>query len=68
MIYGVTFGSAHQPGPDKFVEVEAPNEMAARRKIISIFDRKWAFIYDPDEFSGMPEKYGLTKYGDTIQG
>jgi hypothetical protein len=51
--FRITFGSAHErpplAHPDGWLAVEAPDEMAARRAVIAVLDRRWSFIYAPGD-------------------
>ena len=58
MIYYVTFGQQYprEPHPtfakahrDGWVEIEAPDEITARRIAVGWFDRAWAFIYSESD-------------------
>lgn len=62
----ITFGSAHSDPPGllvgKYLKVEAADELAARRKVIALIGRRWAFIYPEDAFRWQIEAYGLTEW------
>lgn len=43
----VSFQNAH---PDGYVQIDAPDEVTARRVAFGIFDTQWSMLYTFDEF------------------
>lgn len=56
----VTFGY-NTPYRSNFFVVKDADSTGARKQIFAIFGSKWAFMYDEEDFKGMPEKYGLSE-------
>jgi thioredoxin reductase len=65
-IYYVTFGTAHDHDgtymADKYVVVHAMDEWAARAMVVEKYGRRWAFIYEEDEFAGSITKHNLRRH------
>lgn len=55
-----TFGCG-QPFANRFIKFEASDYGVARLKMCERFGQRWAFQYTAEDFSGQPERYGLTE-------
>lgn len=63
MRFFFTFGEGQFNGAlaNSYIEVEAPDEMTARKLVGTTFNGKWSGIYTESEFAGQPQEYGLRR-------
>ncbi len=58
--YYFTFGSDTRRA-NKYVRVTATDYDAARKLMMEVYDRKWAFQYDEEAFACQPYEFGLSE-------
>ncbi len=60
-VYAFTFGVGHR-NHDRFVKIEAANEVAARLLMIEEYGREWSSVYLWDDFAPRhTDKYGYVE-------
>jgi len=65
-VYFATFGAAHEYS-GAYVEIHAIDHHFARSFMIKAHGDRWAELYGPAEFRGMPERHELHKLATVIQ-